>query len=308
MVIDTFSKRQKRAKGEQVEIFTYNNIDPKLRVQIVRIWDAALGEEYPSQYTPANPVYRLLHQMLATEFGLFSFGIGVGSDYEFLVKYFMDAVTEHALDMIDFSFRVVLRGQADWEWQQTYKVRLSPDEAIDDLNERFLEHGVGYTFVSGDSPGLIRRDNELLHKETVLPALQLLHEESFEGATAEYFNAHEHYRHGRHKECLNDCLKAFESTMKTICAKRQWPYTDKDTASALIDICIGNGLFPAFLQTHFGTIKSALESAIPTIRNRLGGHGQGSEPKEVPPFYAEYLLYETATTIAFLVKAYKSLG
>ena len=61
------------------------------------------------------------------------------------------------------------------------------------------------------------------------------------------------------------------------------------------------------MQTHLGTVRSALESAIPTLRNKLGGHGQGVEPKQVPSYYAEYLLHETASTIVFLLKAFKDL-
>ena len=95
--------------------------------------------------------------------------------------------------------------------------------------------------------------------------------------------------------------------MKTICARRKWPYKQTDTASALIEICLKNGLLPTFMQSHLGTIKSALESAIPTVRNKLSGHGQGEQPKSVPKFYAEYLLHETAATIVFLVDAYKAL-
>jgi hypothetical protein len=87
--------------------------------------------------------------------------------------------------------------------------------------------------------------------------------------------------------------------MKTICTKRKWAYKEGDTASTLIDICLKNGLLPTFMQTHLGTVKSALESAIPTVRNKMGGHGQGPEPKEVPQFYAEYLLHETAAASCF---------
>jgi hypothetical protein len=94
---------------------------------------------------------------------------------------------------------------------------------------------------------------------------------------------------------------------KTICAKRDWAHKEVDTASVLIDICLKNGLLPAFMQTHLGTVKSALESAIPTVRNKMGGHGQGPEPKEVPRFYAEYRLHETAASIVFLVDAYSNL-
>ena len=59
------------------------------------------------------------------------------------------------------------------------------------------------------------------------------------------------------------------------------------------------------MQTHLGTVKSALESAIPTVRNKLGGHGQGVQPVNIPAYYAEYLLHETAATIVFMIEAYK---
>ena len=49
------------------------------------------------------------------------------------------------------------------------------------------------------------------------------------------------------KECLNECLKAFESCLKTICKKRGWPYDDKKaTAKDLIQIVFDNGLIPSF--------------------------------------------------------------
>jgi hypothetical protein len=95
--------------------------------------------------------------------------------------------------------------------------------------------------------------------------------------------------------------------MKIICKKRSWQFKDGDTASTLIDICLNNGLLPAFMQTHLGTVKSALQSAIPTLRNKLSGHGQGDQIQNVPQYYAEYLLHETAATIVFLVDAYKAL-
>jgi hypothetical protein len=304
-IVDTFSKRQRRLKGEAADVFTYDVISQALRVQISNILAKCLG--VPNRnYVGDNPAYKHLHETLATEFGFFHFPSWLQGDGPALINYFTnDASTEQALDMIDVFFRYAIfwsySAQANW------LAPISGDEAVADLNTRFLEHGVGYAFVGGESPQLIRKDNEHLHAEAVLPALRLLHEQGFAGANAEYRKAHEHYMNGDHKECLVDCLKAFESTMKTICAKRKWAYKDTDTASTLIDTCLKSGLLPPFMQTHLGTVKSALESAIPTVRNRLGGHGQGVQPKEVPQFYAEYLLHETAATIVFLVDAYKAL-
>jgi hypothetical protein len=310
-IIETFSKRQKRLKGEVLDVFTYDDIPISLRIQACHIWKKCLGlaqRHYMERKMGGNPVYTTLHQELTAEFGLFSLGSTLQGDAAAIVDFFTQhANTEQALDIIEMSFRFAVNGNSDQRWIEEWDVEISSAEAIDDLNQRFLEHGVGYTFVDGEQPQLIKRDNEHLHLEAVMPALRLLHEEGFKGANDEYRKAHEHYRHGAQKECLVECLKAFESTMKTICNKRQWTYKETDTASTLIDTCLKNGLLPSFMQAHLGTVKSGLESAIPTVRNKLGGHGQGVEPKEVPQFYSEYLLHETAATIVFLVDAYKAL-
>jgi hypothetical protein len=135
----------------------------------------------------------------------------------------------------------------------------------------------------------------------------LLTDENFEGANAEFLKAFEHYRHGKTKECLNECLKAFESTMKAICSKRKWVFKPTDTAKALIEVCFQNNLIPVLVQSHISGFRSTLESGIPTIRNKLAGHGQGATVIEVPPHYASYMLHLTATTIKFLVEAEKEL-
>ncbi len=219
----------------------------------------------------------------------------------------MTASTEQALDIIQFSFQLInaYKASVSYNSRRSFSVKVSATGAIEELNERFLEHGIGYAFVAAEQPGkLIRKDKEFLHKEVVVPALNLLHEHVFKGANDEYLRAHEHYRHGRYKECLNESLKAFESTMKTICRNRKWAYNESDTARSLIDICLKNELLPSFLQSHCAAIRTTLESGIPTTRNKLGGHGQGAERKEVAQFYAAYLLHQTAATIVFLVDAH----
>jgi hypothetical protein len=120
--------------------------------------------------------------------------------------------------------------------------------------------------------------------------------------------AHERYRHRRHKECLSECLKAFESTMKVICSRRRWAYDkDKATSSTLIDICFNNGLIPKYLQTEFTSLASLLKAGLPTVRNKRGGHGQGEEVVDVPPFLASYALHLTAANILLLSEAEKAI-
>jgi len=171
------------------------------------------------------------------------------------------------------------------------------------LNERFREHGVGYQFESGE---IIRVDSEFLHSEAVKPVLAILRDGSFKGANDEFLAAHDHYRHGRYKECLVDALKSFESTMKTICSIRGWVTQPTDTAKNLIEHCFNNGLFPAYFSSQFSSLRSLLESGIPTVRNKNGGHGQGVAPIAVPEYLARYALNLTATTVLLMVEAHQS--
>ena len=135
--------------------------------------------------------------------------------------------------------------------------KLSPDEAIAELNHRFREHGVGYQYESGM---MMRVDSQIIHEEIVRPALSMLFDPMYEDANAEFLSAHEHYRTKKYKECLNDCLKAFESTIKAICTQRGWEFNVGDIAKRLIDIVFERKLIPSFMQAHFTALRSTFES------------------------------------------------
>lgn len=173
-------------------------------------------------------------------------------------------------------------------------------DTIEELNQRFKEHGVGYQFTNRQ---IIRIDSEFTHTEIVKPALRLLGQKQFAGAQQEFLKAHEHYRKGNAKEALNECLKAFESVMKAICDKRGWNYSKNATAKPLIQVCFDNGLIPSFWQSHYSSLRNILESSVPTGRNKLSGHGQGTTPEAVPDHLVAYMLNMTASAIVFLAEA-----
>ncbi len=140
------------------------------------------------------------------------------------------------------------------------------------------------------------------HAEITKPVVFLLWNKKFEGACEEYLKAHEHYRHGRNKECLSECLKAFESTIKIICKEKKWGFKPTDNASKLIEICFVNNLMPKFSESQFTAFRSLLESGIPTLRNKLGGHGQGQILIKVENRMAKYGLNLTGSNIIILVE------
>jgi hypothetical protein len=72
-IFETFSKRQKKLIGAYSDVFTYDSIPRQLRVQICHIWNQSLGVGQ-KDYMGENPVYKVLEERLAAEFGLFSLG------------------------------------------------------------------------------------------------------------------------------------------------------------------------------------------------------------------------------------------
>jgi secreted Zn-dependent insulinase-like peptidase len=220
---------------------------------------------------------------------------------EELTDFLMDETDiERVLDVIELSFHMIDTKTRDFNFLNRRDASEIADAAIAELNYRFKEHGVGFQFVNGS---IIRIDSELIHAEIVKPALALLHNKDFSGAEEEFLQAHEHYRHGNNKEALNECLKAFESTMKVICEKRQWVYDPRASCRDLIKVCFEKELIPTFWQSQFNSLKSLLEGSVPTGRNNLSGHGQGSTLADVPSYLVAYMLHMTASAIVFMVEA-----
>lgn len=298
-VFDLFSKRQKRNRGEVPDVYQYKTIPEGLRVQIVHIIRDAFGNLNYNMDTKSRN-FKFIHEALCREYGFFSLGDQNDSNFQAVVNFLLHTQeTDKAVDVVELTFqvidRVVRKNQGQYENR-----KLSPDDAIAELNYRFREHGVGYQYESGM---MMRVDSQLIHEEIVRPALSMLSDPMYEGANAEFLSAHAHYRTGKYKECLNDCLKAFESTMKAICTQRGWEFNVGDAANQLINIVFKQELIPVFMQSHFTALRSTLVAGVPTVRNRLSGHGQGVEEVRVPESVAAYALHLTASNVLLLTRA-----
>ena len=300
-VVDIFSKRQKRLRGETPDVYQYETIPNELRVQVIHIWYDAFGEvsrnnfgELQCPYS-ATEAYKHIHATLCHEYGFFRLGEDDDLDFEAVYNFFLKAQeVEKVVDVIEVSFQYITQ----------YASYIPPEEAIDELNHRFQEHSVGYRYESGQ---IIRVDSEFIHSEAMVPAMKMLSGPMYEGANAEFLKAHEHYRAENYKECMNECLKAFESCIKAICKERWWKYNETDTISRLITIVFDKELIPTFLQSHFSGLRSTLEAGVPTIRNRQSGHGQGPTIITVPEYMAAYALHLTASSLLLLVRANKEI-
>ena len=307
-IANLFSKRQRVLRKEVPDVYQYENIPLPLRTQVVHILRDLFGVPRDYDYNGCLISFGQISEVLCREYGLFRLSPTISNVRDSIDSQVIDfllnrAEHEQVIDTIEVSFRVArFRIFSNSLGPQIPNEKV--EEAIAELNARFREHGVGYQYESGE---MIRVDSELIHASVVKPALALLRAKEYAGANAEFIKAFDHYRKGDTKECLNECLKAFESTMKAICTKRKWAFKPTDAAKELVNACLKNGLIPQFIQTHIGGVRAALESGIPTPRNKLSGHGQGITVTDVPPHYASYMLHLTATTIQFLVESEKAM-
>ena len=244
-VVDIYSKRQKRLRGEVPDVYLYDNIPHELRVKVILITNEAFGQTYYISGTPHNSngvdeIYAFIDKTLRHEYGTFELVQDARTDRDAVEGFFLQTLEiENAIDVIELLFQFIDPSVYGFD-----NLKNAPEESIAELNHRFREHGVGYQYESGK---MIPVNSQFIHSEAMQPALRILSDPMYEGANAEFLSAHEHYRAKRYKDCLSDCLKAFESCLKTICDKRGWTYGAGDTANPLVNIVFKNKLIPNFM-------------------------------------------------------------
>lgn len=229
------------------------------------------------------------------------------------INFLLACRDEEFFDFIEYIFRV----------KCLFHVSTEENVLVAEINELFASENIGYELteiVKEESvesvneypffgreqrvikttayPQVIRKDDQVIHTTTIMPALSLLSEPKYKTANQEYLEALEDYRKGDYGDCLTKCGSAFESVMKIICESKKWQYKQTDPASVLLSTIINkSGLESYFEQPLI---------IIATLRNRLSkSHGAGITPKEVTQNYARYALNSTAAAIVFLVNETK---
>lgn len=307
-IFDIFSKRKEAASKTAPDVYRYDVIPEELRIQLVHICHEVIGNPATASGEHILNDYNAIVQILRKEWGVFTLANNhlphsQQHNYSELIERFAtDGDADRVLDIVELMCLTIDVRVRDRRWLgHASKIA---DQALEEINARFRQHAVGYRY---SDKRIMRIDSELTHEEIVKPALTVLRDPIYSTAQAEFLKAHAHYRKAENSNALIECCKAFESTMKIICAKRRWLVDKNAPASALVKACLDNGLVPEFWQGHLSGLKNILENAIPTPRNKLGGHGAGAAPHHVSDELAGYVLNMTASTILFLGEAERKL-
>ena len=175
MEYELFSKRQQRIQGENPDTYQYETIPDKLRVQIFYIWGKIWETPFHNSFgqlqvsSLAYNAYMSIEATLREEYGVLSLDGDDDPDedgygfYRVVRKILLETEdTNKVIDVIEVSFRYI-----DQEIRDISYDGIPPDEAIDQLNQRFCEHSVWYQYESGQ---IERVDSPDIHSEVVKPA------------------------------------------------------------------------------------------------------------------------------------------
>ncbi len=294
-------REMRKRKAGQPVIYQYDKIPSPLRAPVmVCLRHASLiaGRTGPYWATLESHI-SAVHNHIK---GLWSYG---DQTHEDAIVGYVERVrkVELFLDVVEIGLYIAYQFASEKHYKRERdKAHEQLRSLVSDVNYYFSLHGMGFTYI-GEPGTFIRVDTQFIHREVVEPAVMQLYEAGWKGPEDEFLSAHRHYRRGEHKQAMNDALKSFESTMKAVLTDRAVEYDPNGNASYLILTLINNGIIHPSLEPFMNGLKQVLTSGVPTLRNKLSGHGQGPDVRNVPDYVAAFTLNLTASNIVFLTEA-----
>jgi len=225
------------------------------------------------------------------------------NDVEDVMAFTNDCTAEQLFDFIEASFKLDV----------SLRIFGDENEFVAALNDTIRRDGAPFQVLPGIQreqpeqhyvsivrvafPRVVRVDEEIAHREAVMPALSVLGDPAYAGADDEFRRALQDYRAGDYADCLGKCGSAFESVLKVLCQKNNITIrSGQGTAGHLIPPVLAKSTLDA------GTFQEPL-TLVARMRNRLSSsHGGGSTVRSVDQHIAQYALTATAAAIVLLVQ------
>lgn len=180
------------------------------------------------------------------------------------------------------------------------------------ISKKFEIERIGYEIIDSKIEEcplmIIPIKSTYLHKENIKIARELLYNNNFDGAIKEFDHSLDYYRKGDYTSSITEAIKSYESTMKTILARKQITLdSSKEPKISYLLTKVKEVLKvdPKF-NDSFDKMWSILESGPNTIRNLEGSaHGSGENFKSPSKIYNEFVLRTVGTYIVFLIDMYE---
>ncbi|WP_294243092.1 STM4504/CBY_0614 family protein [uncultured Sphingomonas sp.] len=293
-LMDIYSRRKRQASKETADVYQYVNLSPKLRQQMLfgfyRMAEAAVtGTSTEDEFW--RNVVDILREEQGVEKLVRSYFDNSRAEFDGWFKGNDDV--DAALDAVE----IVVRLCAYYAPRGYQNTMPTVKNHVETLNGRMLEAQFGFQVEDGT---IVEISSQFAHAEIVVPALQVLGEERFATANADFRKAHEEFRNQSYADCITDCGKALESVLKVIAAERGWSgVNDNSTLAKLLEAAVTNGLFPGYMEEQVKGLRMMLQGPG-TVRNKDGAHGKGDAPSHATRDLAAYQLHQTAAALIFL--------
>jgi len=303
MIFELFSQRN--APKKDIDVYEYENFPEEFRNQVYYILSDFIGRYKSNIDLSPRKIYEEIYENFIRQKGWKRLIRSNGSYtiFQEIESYITCSNTTDFIDFIELIFCYIdkyLRTQSFFKGRETLFSQESylADQAINELNYRFRQYGLGYEFDDGQ---IVKKSNEFIHQKIVKPSLSLLHDKRFKGAEEEFLKAFESYQNGNNKDAILNAHKAFESTMKCICKEKKIKYKEDDPSKILIKHLIESNFIHQYQENYLNNLEQVLSSGLPTLRNKEASHGQGDKIKIVENSLVEYAINLSAANIVYLV-------
>lgn len=145
-------------------------------------------------------------------------------------------------------------------------------------------------------------DSSFMNTHVLERVEELMKASKYMGALEEFREARNDLSSGDTKSAIHAACKSFESTLKTILTR------DSGNADVLLREIRDKGFFDDLPEAVRGPFVEQLLKSLPMLRNRCGGHGQGSESVSVPAHYAELAVYLAGAFNILLMKRHSEIS
>lgn len=132
---------------------------------------------------------------------------------------------------------------------------------------------------------------------------QEMKREGFLGAHEEFRDAQCFLQAGEADDAIHKANRAFESALKSLLNQRQGTAAD-----LLKKLREETSLLDGVPDEAQKAIIATVLQGLPALRHKLGGHGQGDEPIEVPRAYGDLAVNLAAAYIKFLLDLKKEMA
>lgn len=161
------------------------------------------------------------------------------------------------------------------------------------INEALQEESVHWILCDGF---FLKLDSQWVEEHVMSQAHELLGKGKYDGALDELREARSYLAAEDYKSAVHTASKSMESLLKALLGR------EDGNASVLIRALHETEFYRDLPEPFAKAFGENVLMALPFTRNRLGGHGQGSEVVSVPRSFAELAVNLAGTFAVFLVK------